>query len=532
MTASLSRRVWILIGVLVVAANLPYLVGALNAPAGGAFTGNALEQTRVDYNSNLARIQLGLRGEWLQRIVFTPEDHPGHLLNTYYLALGQLARFTGLSAVAAYHLGRISAMILMWWVSWRFINFYLEDDRARWWAFLLATVVGGLGWVLYFVMPEQTASLAPVEFWLLDAYPFLAALTFPHFSMAVATLVGYWLALEHWRTSPTWRGALALGVLAGGLGLLQPFDLLLTALVTGLLAGVLLWRRKLTTKHIVTLVPVGMVHAAVVGYDYYALHSHPVWQAFLRQNLTLSPPPVYYVFAYAWLLIPAVGGLIAAIRRREGRLLLPALWVLTVPLLLYAPLQTQRRFVMGWQVGLGVFGALGVVAFWQWWAARGWSVRFLRLALTAGLLFATLSHVLLVASSALLANPQTRPQLFLERDQLAAFDWLKTQPVDTVVFSSFETGGAVAAFTGRRVYIGHWIETPDFEARQALAERFYTADAMSNDERQALLMAGGIDVVWWEASGEENPALWRPATAEFLAPAFESGNIALFEVTR
>ncbi len=202
----LPRRVWAVIGLLLIAVNLPYLAGYMNAPEGGAFTGNAFAQTRVDFNSHLAKIQLGLRGEWLYRLLFTPEEHPAVLLQTFYTALGQIARVSGLSPVAAYHLARLATMILMWVMIWQFVARWLPDERGRWWAFLLATVTGGLGWVLYLIVPVQAADLAPIEFWLLDAYTLLTALTFPHMGAAIATLLGFALVLDRWLAAPSWGG--------------------------------------------------------------------------------------------------------------------------------------------------------------------------------------------------------------------------------------------------------------------------------------------------------------------------------------
>ncbi|MBN2472334.1 MAG: hypothetical protein JXN59_16535, partial [Anaerolineae bacterium] len=293
--ARLPRRVWLVIGLLAIAANLPYVVGALNAPEGGAFSGNAFAQTHVDYNSHMAKIQQGLGGEWLLTLRFTPEEHPPQLVQPLYTGLGQLARLTGLPPVTVYHLGRLAGMLLMWWAIWQFVARSLPDERVRWWAFLLATVVGGLGWVLYLVAPAQAADVAPIEFWLLDAYTLLAALTFPHFPLVIAALIGYALLLDRWLARPGWRGGLGLALLGAAIGLLQPFDLLLTALLTAILT-IFHWRRgRLTIRQGLGLLPAAVVHAGLVIYYALAFESHPVWRVFTAQNLTLSPPPVYYL---------------------------------------------------------------------------------------------------------------------------------------------------------------------------------------------------------------------------------------------
>jgi hypothetical protein len=526
MTAT-PRRVWIAIGLLVIAANLPYLVGSLNAPEGGAFIGNALAHTRVDYTSHLAKMQLGLRGQWLDQLLFTPEEHPAHLLKTFYTALGQVARVSWLSVVAIYHLARLAGMVLMGWAIWQFVGHYLAEDRARWWAFLLGTIVGGLGWVLYLIMPAQTADLAPLEFWLLDAYTFLAALSFPHFPAAIAALLGYGLVLERWLARPSWRVAGWLTLLSLLVGLLQPFDLLLTALLTLALALVSFARRRVAFGQLLMLGPAAAAHVAIVAYDWVAFNSHAIWQAFAAQNVTLSPPPVYVLFAYAWLLIPAAIGLASLWKTRDARFLLPVVWVALVAILLYAPLPTQRRFLMGVQVPLAVIAVVGLEHVRQAWQARGWRVGRWQLLLTTGLLLATISHALVVASASLTANPQNRPELFLDADTLAAQAWLRRQPQDTVVLSTFARGGEIPAFTGRRVVIGHWIETMDFAEREALVGRFFAQDGMTEAERLMVVGTYAVDYVWVDANA---PGGWMPTDGGLFAPAFESETVVLYEV--
>ncbi len=527
---ALPRGFWVFAAAFLFVTSLPTLVGYLNAPEGGAFTGNAFEQTRVDFNSHLAKIAQGRAGSWTQRILFTPEDHPGLFINPLYLALGHAARLLGLSDVAVYHAARLILTVIVLILIAVCAARYLDGERARWWALLLATVTGGAGWVLYLLAPAQTANLAPIEFWLQDAYTFWAALTFPHFLAAIALLLGYFLALDRWLARPTGRGIAGLAGLSLALGWVQPFDLLLTGLATAILFGWAFFRRRLGWRDGLALGLVAVAHAIPVGYHLIALNSDPVWQMFTEQNVTASPPPIYYLLGYLWLLVPAGIGLFAAWRSRDGRLLVPAVWVALVAVLVYVPLVNQRRYLMGVQAPLAVLAAAGLEEARRWWLARGWRAGRWRLLATTGLLLSALTNVLLLLSTLGSLNPATRPELFLSRDELAAQAWLREQPEDSVIFSAFSSGGKIVAYTGRRVYLGHWIETVNFATREALVAAFFD-DGMSDSERFDVLHNGHASYLWVDDSAR---ALgdWPTEPMWFLQPVFEAGSITIYEVAQ
>ena len=136
--------------------------------------------------------------------------------------------------------------------------------------------------------------------------------------------------------------------------------------------------------------------------------------------------------------------------------------------------------------------------------------------------------MLLLVSAIGSLTPATRPELFLSRDQLAGLDWLREQPEDSVVFSTFASGGVIAARTGRRVYIGHWIETPAFVIREAAVEAFFD-DGFTDADRITLLNNSGIDYVWVDPAARELGD-WPEGSVPFLQPAFESGPITIYEV--
>ncbi|MBN1965951.1 MAG: hypothetical protein JW910_14970 [Anaerolineae bacterium] len=527
----IPRRVWLYALLFAAITSLPYVFGYLAAPEGGAFTGNALAQARVDYNSQLARAWSGYEGSWLHVDRFTPEDHPPILMQPLYSAFGHISRLTGLPLDATYNLGRFVLALVMVLVIWLFAARFLEGDRARWTALLLATMAGDLGWVLYFVAPAQAAAVAPIEFWLFDAHTFMVALAFPHFAGAVITLLAFLLGFDRWLARPSWRGIGWLVLWSLLAGQFMPYAMLLTALIVAVLSLGALARGRLTVRQVLMLIPVALAHAAVVIYYAVALASDPVWQGFTAQNLTLSPAPVYYLLGYAWLLVPGVLGLWQLWRTRDGRWLVPLAWVLIVGPLLYAPLPTQRRFLMGVQVPLALLAAVGVERARAWWIGRGRTLARWRLLMAVLLLLSALSPVLVMARVLGQLNPAASPDLFLSADEISALAWLRDQPPETVVLATFESGGQAVAFSGRRVYLGHWIETPDFPARQTNVIAFFKTEGihLEDDARLALLVDYRIGYVWYDDNARAIGD-WSPDGVPWLDVAFSAGSVTVYEV--
>src|SRR5258708_10591087 len=276
----------------------------------------------------------GARGAWLYQVLFTAERPQPLLLQTFYVALGHISTPFGV----IYQIGRIVCIALMVWAIWAFVRRYLPRDAA-WWALLLALFGGGLSFLLLLIRSarELTINVSPVEFWFLDMYTFLASFASPHFAAGIALLALAFTALDSWTQGSS--GLLILFLASLGIAFIQPFDVIL---IDGALVIVAVWRtrcRQIESVHaLIGITLIGIAHAAIIGYDWIALYHFPVWQSFTEQNITLSPPPIYYVLGYAPTLLPALGGIVLAVRRRDTRWLGASLRVAGTAALGYAPI--------------------------------------------------------------------------------------------------------------------------------------------------------------------------------------------------
>jgi hypothetical protein len=519
------RRVIAVIILMIMLTSLPYAAGAISAPVGTRFSGAILDL--IDYHSHLAKMHQGLRGEWLYRLLFTAEPHPPILLQTFYVALGHVARLTGLSLDITYQVARVVSVAFMVWAIWAFMLHYLSPDVA-WWALLLALFGGGWSFLLWIIAPAMTANVSPIEFWLLDAYTFLAAFISPHFAIGIGLLALAFLALDHWTSQQSPRSLLTLWLATFAIAMIQPFDLLLVDSVLVIVVVYRLWKQNIGWHSAVAgLMLLGVTHGAILGYDWLMLNT-PIWKSFADQNITLSPSPIYYVLGYAPLLIPAVTGIVVALRRQADRWLIPGLWIVGVIVLVYAPLATQRRFVLGVQVPMAALAVYWLSAVIVPALKMRIGQRYRSVLLVYGAL-ATLSTIIVIVWLVTATRASANAELYIIDNTVMGWDWIQENTSqDSVILSGFHNGGAIPARTGRRVVLGHWIETADYLAKRDAVGRFFVADTADN-WRLVLLQSQGVDYMWYS---DEEKALgsWNPAIADYLRPVFESATLTLYQV--
>ncbi|MEP7287642.1 MAG: hypothetical protein ABI947_17955, partial [Chloroflexota bacterium] len=489
----IPRRVWLLALAFAALTTLPYLVALFSAPHGTTFSG-VFPLNAVDYNSHLAKMQQGMQGAWLYQLLFTAEPHPPILLQTFYIALGHLARWTGLSLDLVYHLSRIVFSALLVPSIWIVMRRFLSESLA-WWALLLSLFSGGLSWLLLFINPAITGQISPIEFWLLDAYTFLAAFVSPHFAAGMVLLALAFAALDDWTETGAGRSLIGLFLAGIGIALLQPFHLLLLDTTLVLVAVWRMWHKRLVWwQGIVGLTLIGVSHAALVGYDL-LMFQQPIWRSFSEQNITLSPPPIFYVLGYAPILLPAVGGIGLALRRRDERWLVPALWVLLVSVLVYAPLATQRRFTLGIQIPLAMLATYALSNMATFLARRRIKRSgLLRLLYGALAMMSTLLVLFWLLGTT--RNTQNH-DLYIPDETRVAWQWITDNTAPNSLFlSAFGSGGGIAGRTGRHVVLGHWIETAYYLDKQSAVQKFFSAET-DISWRLAFLKDQRVDYIWY-----------------------------------
>ncbi len=535
--SSITRREWLIALAIALATLtltlLPYWLGDQFARGDRQFTGVIMNPE--DSQSYFAKMLEGYDGNWLYTIPFTTEDHAPAFVGGFYLALGHLARVLGLSLEAMWHLARVAADVLLFLVTFGFIAAFLREPRARWTAYLLALFGSGLGWLLFLLDQPYWLGAFPVDFKMPEAHLFFTALTFPHVAFGTALiLASLWLSRRA-IISGDWRIALGAGAANLLLAIVYPFLIYLIVATLGLAWLYRLIRsRRVRWRETILLAISFLLPAPLVLYYAVTLATNPVMRAWDAQAVTPSPPLPHYVVAYG--VMVALG--LLSLARRRAELTFLWMWVLAAALLVYAPLNAQRRFVEGVQVPLAILATVGLVEValphfaqtraFRWLAARPrYSTAGLeRLVIAMVLLLMGLSNAYVLASTSVTASIEQPYPLFRSRDEIAAVGWLRANSArsDTVI-GAYETGNYVAAHAGNRVVLGHWAETVDWERKFEEVESFYST--ATDDARRQLLARYGVRYVWWGAR-ERGLGGFDPARAEYLRRVFANDQAQVY----
>ncbi len=527
--------------IVLAASSLPYVAGYLSATPDTRFAGFVIDLD--DGCSHLAKMQQGAWDGWIYRILFTPEEHPGAYLNTFYVALGKLSASLGLPLIVTYQLARLVAGLAMLVTAYLFISIFLETKEGRLTAYLLVCLSSGLGWLALLLTRSPTLlGLSPMDFWLMEAYTFFTLLTFPHASAAVALLVAFFLLA--WQYLTTFRfHTLVWSILTLlGLCVIHPFMALVVDATLGVYSTLLIFtRRKAPRRELLAILTWGLTPLPLVSYYLWAFETDPVFQYWSAQNILPSPPLIHLVLGYGLVLLLAICGVICVLRQRDERRLLLVAWVSSALLLIYIPMSIQRRMVEGMHVPLCILATIGLLElllpallrsdwltrFARWRGYRREGLRRLLIFSTIAATFPSSLYLLASATSAALVH---EPALFQDLHEVEAIDWLKdhTQRTDTVL-ASYEVGRLIPALAGNRVFMGHIIETVQVERKKELAASFFQADT-SDAFRQALLAEYGIRYVFF-GPRERQLGDFDPSSCRYLVPAYQNPEVTVYRVS-
>ncbi len=463
---------------------------------------------------------------------FTATPRPPAYFNLAWFAAGKAMAVTGLPFLAIYYAFGVLAAGLMFWVILRFAREFAGDGSAGRFAFLLASLGGGIGWILRLISKEAVTRLRPMDLFHHEGYPLESALFMPHFALSIA-LVGA-IMLAFWRGVSTgrrtWSCAAALLTLA--LGFLHPYHSVTVGCVTGTWIGIeqVIDRRRLHRGW----VDLGALALGVLPAVFYYrwLFRQPNWSFWKGANVVLSGGPLAVALGLGPLLLLAAAGAWRCRRKLDAGRRFLLVWSLVGLGLLFS----HRLFPFEAKLIEGLILPLSCLGAWAFFDQAGRGSLRRRIAAGAMLVALLPSPVVLAAESLSVAGGGWRESFFpvdwlygtlVSKSDMAAFDYMnRRMSASDLLMTTVRDGRLIPAVADVRLFIGG-TGSPDLRRCLSLSNWYY-GRAGTSAERYAMLRQNGVTHVLWDVFVDST---LRPWDEPYLEPVYQSsGEVSIWRV--
>jgi hypothetical protein len=530
----------LIVGILGLTA-LPYLYGYAVAGTDRVFMGIVLNVPDTGQYFSWARESAHA---FLIENKLTPERGDPMYFNLFWWGVGQLALLTGLGVAEATQVVRLLAGALYIGAIYWLVALVARNRLERWTAFLVASLGGGLGWLL--VLGKQvTGSLAaPLDLYITEANTFLTVMAFPHQAMAGALQVlGLGLAAVAFERRSSRLAALS-GLLVLALGVQHGYDLLIVYTVVGGLGLALALRDGGWIRTIVLGALVCGPSMPAAAYVALLTRESPIWRGVLAQYgnagvYTPTPPHLLVLMGLPLLLV--LGGLpLLVTRRQQIRAwfqrasppeLLVWVWLIVGFLLLYIPTDFQIKMLACWQVPVAIIATRLLLDHVRPRLARLRPLARMRLGPILAVIFvlAVLPVNIYLLSWRMVDLGRRDYPYFLAHDEVSAMRWLESNtPSSDVVLSSLTIGQYVPSVSGNTAVLAHWAQTLDFYGKREQVSRFFDP-AAPDAERAAIL--GSYDIRYVvHGPAERALGAFDPDGSPYLERVYSGTNVSVYRV--
>jgi len=477
-----------------------------------------------DYAVHISMMRAGRMGDWAYQMRFTSEPHHPAFLRMFYVVLGHISKWIGLSVEVTYELARwILGFAALFAIYRLCLRVFQERIYARA-AFGLAAFGSGLGW-LQLMLGAPLQPISPIDFWLIDTHIFFSISLFPSYSFTLMLMAAALSLYLDYLEFPNWQKILWISLMAIACQVVNPiaFAVVDVAFVGATLSQ---WRqeRKLIWNHLIALGILAIAQIPFLAYNFIILSRDPIWSPYTIQHQTLSPPPSFYFWGFALFWPFALYAMVRAFQN-----LMPAwgamlAWTFSGFALAYLPVVTQRRFLLGITIPLGILAIRGLIELLKKLEAK--SPNLLKrenLIIFTYIVFASLSSIYLVLGSSLYMQAHPK-DVFYPKDLEAALQWLdQNAQSNEVVLGDVETGQLVGQRTRLIAYVAHEMETLYFDNKKAMMQAYFKNSAPTNwlDQTNAK----------WVVYGPYEQAISKSfQPSDSLKLVYENNTVKIYEV--
>lgn len=510
--------IWMI--VLILLSSLPVMLGFAAQNDQWRFSGFVMNLD--DGNSYIAKMMQGYQGAWLYQAPYSLEPQNGLLVFLPYILLGKLAAPPALHTqmVVLFHLYRVFGIIVLVAGIDRFLQLFPLKRGYRYLAIILSTAGGGLGWLILLFRQSSLAGWLPLEFISPEGFGFISAYTIPHLALARGLLFGA-LALFV-EGIPVWEASgkiprkwLVVSLALLVTGFLQPMNCVIACLWMGVIPLVSFIRNRRFSP---AALKVGWIFLPAVAWIAYILimsQVDPFLQEWNKQNIVDSPPWQVYLLSYGlfylWIIVN-FRKLRVAIKSVQDWFCI--LWMVSVPFLVYFPVNIQRRLSEGIWVVI-ILLLLRII--------QEYRLPLQKIAVAALVLITIPSTIMLIWMGVRAASSLSSP-VFVRQDVVDLYLRAGDMSEGGNFLTSFRNGNEITAWAPVRVTLGHGPETIHYSKFKNMYDAYINGSA-DQSMRYSWLEQYGVRYAIVDLS-QIHPL---QDEARYGKPVYLNGNLAIME---
>lgn len=532
---SITKREWwflgiVMIGVIVIT-GIPYLYGYVTAPEGTVYTG-LHHLTPGDTNVFLSMIEQTRQGENVFINLYTSEPQEQLFVNPLWLTVGWIGKLPGISGLLALHIARSLLIAVFIFIAYLLIAYFIEKQHFRQWMLVLLVFSSGLG-VFFNPFLFNTSNIYehPTDIWVAESITFLTLYHSPHLVASLTLIVLVFLLMLLSFSTGRLRYSIGAGFASMLLVWFHPFNgptiFIVLALYIGLLSVL---KRKVLWSHIKHYAILGLLTVPAVMYLYWLYTNDWVIRNWSSQNILPSPSVWMYLIGFGIIFLLAIVGMWRVFKKPDTKYLFMLCWAVSSAMLLYIPLDFQRRMSEGLHVPLAFLAFFGVsYIIFRFKEVYGKDTARIYVLVMLLAVFLPLTNIQIVGQDLYMYTTKKTLPYYLYEEEVEAMHWLRENAVEgDVTFSSYYMGNFIPAYSGRIVWIGHGPQTIDLPQKKVVSDWFWEEDAEVS-EKENFLVEQGINFVFYGRK-EKEIGEFDPNTKIFLKKVFENKRASIYHV--
>lgn len=520
--------------------NVGYINYALRATPEYRYTG-ANQYAPADKLVYMSMIQQGWEGILFMKNLHTTDPQKGLLFSPHWYIVGQTARILGVSNNFSYQLYRIILTVIFLWLLAVVVKKLSDTLTSALTAFAFVLFSGGLGWL--YVLGHATVlgneintikkfMFLPSDMYVTEGNTLLNFTQAPLFIISQLLILLSAYMLVRFKDERRYWWDIVNAALVALLVLMHPYDLPILAAVFVSWAVWELWRTNSMRPMLKAAIVLAGGTIAML-YNLHIIASEPVIAEWLKQNLVYSPPLHNYLWGYGALLPLWLVGTVQLWRtKRDNPLwMLFLIWSVIIWVLLYLPLDLNRRFTNAFHIPLALIASVGFLRIYRY--VRQPIIRKFGVGLFLwGAVLSSLGFFFFV-SLYFAPNVYGYGYYYSTVEERQVIDFLAR---DSAPGQGFLTSDTKLAFTltsqlNRPVFRGHDHQTPQVLLKQQQVDWFFADQDTdrATERKQTFLQDARIAYVIVNTNRLSIVPQWIGAAA-FLEKVFYTDNLTVYRV--